>query len=183
MTLKPPLKLKQGVTIIETFVAITIMFLAIIGPLSMMGKYLIDASYLQNQAVATQLAQEGIELLIAQRDYNLKFDYLNSTLNPFASFDNCAGDYGCIVSPSASNAVIQTCPSSGCPILKLDENRSTAVYNYTAGVDTAFQRIIKVTLNGDETIATVDVTINWNVGKPRSGSLRLLTYLYGTGGY
>ena len=68
MTLKPPLKLKQGFTIIETFVAITIMFLAIIGPLSMMGKYLIDASYLQNQAVATQLAQEGIELLIAQRD-------------------------------------------------------------------------------------------------------------------
>src|SRR5438046_1665614 len=64
------LKAKIGFTIIETLVAIAILLLAIVGPLSIASTSLNSAYYAKDQVTAFYLAQEGIEYMRFLRDTN-----------------------------------------------------------------------------------------------------------------
>lgn len=78
---------KSGFTLVETFVAITILLIAIIGPLGILAKSFSDAEFAKNQVTATHLAREGVELVVAKRDYNL---YTNKP--PFDGLGECYVD-------------------------------------------------------------------------------------------
>ncbi len=54
----------KGFTLIETFVAVTILLIAILGPMSLFSKAIRDGIYARNQVTAFYLAQEGLELAI-----------------------------------------------------------------------------------------------------------------------
>ncbi|MFW5853380.1 MAG: type IV pilus modification PilV family protein [Patescibacteria group bacterium] len=61
---------KKGFTLIETFMAIVILTIAVLGPLSLFANAMIDARYARERATAGFLAREGLELLLADRwDY------------------------------------------------------------------------------------------------------------------
>ena len=51
--------------------AITILMLVVVGPLMMLSKAVTYATLTKNQAIAYFLAQEGLELVINQRDNNV----------------------------------------------------------------------------------------------------------------
>ncbi len=62
---------KKGFTIVETLVAITVLMIAIAGPLVVASKGLFGASIAKNQMVASYLAQESMEVVKNTRDNNL----------------------------------------------------------------------------------------------------------------
>lgn len=65
------LNLTKGFTLVEMLVAITILMIGVVGPLTMAARGIADGLYIQNELAGKYLAQEGIELVVAQRLGNL----------------------------------------------------------------------------------------------------------------
>lgn len=72
--------LTRGFTLLETIVAFAVIFAALIGPVSLITRGLIDVTFAKNKLVALNLAQEGIELVRLTRDNNVLCDYLNGVV-------------------------------------------------------------------------------------------------------
>jgi prepilin-type N-terminal cleavage/methylation domain-containing protein len=62
---------QRGFTIIETLVAITVLMIAIAGPLAVASKGLFGADLAKDQMIASYLAQESMESLKNIRDNNI----------------------------------------------------------------------------------------------------------------
>ena len=62
----------HGFTIIEALVAITILLIGVLGPMAAATRGITDGLYAGNELVATYLAQEGIELVLAKVKFNLE---------------------------------------------------------------------------------------------------------------
>lgn len=61
----------QGFTLIETLVAISILLIAVVGPISLIGDALHKLYYAKDEMIAINLAQEGIEVVRQVRDSNM----------------------------------------------------------------------------------------------------------------
>lgn len=61
---------KKGLTLIETLVAITILLIGVLGPMTAATRGITDGLYAQNQLIGTHLAQEGLDLLGVQIQNN-----------------------------------------------------------------------------------------------------------------
>lgn len=55
----------------ETLVAIAILLIAVVGPMSIIGRSLPQSAYARDHAIAINLAQEGIEAVRQKRDSNM----------------------------------------------------------------------------------------------------------------
>ncbi len=62
---------KRGFTLIETLVAVSLLVIAIVAPMSLVSQALTTAYYARDQVAAYSLAQDGIESVRAVRDGNL----------------------------------------------------------------------------------------------------------------
>lgn len=143
----------RGFSLLETIVAISILTLALLGPLALAAFALRSASLSENEVIAFNLAEEGMEFVINKRDSNI-FAGAGNWLEGLA---NCQSANGCFV--DVTNNSVRTC-SANCPFLK--RNTSSGLYNYVSGSDTIFRR--KVTLesvssNSDE--RKVKVSVSW----------------------
>jgi hypothetical protein len=56
-------KFLTGFTVIETFVAITILLIAVLGPMELVVRFYVDSAYAKNQIAAAFLAQDGLETI------------------------------------------------------------------------------------------------------------------------
>lgn len=65
-------KTQIGFTLIESLVAITVLLIGVLGPMTAATRGITDGLYAQNQLIATHLAQEGLELLNAQIENNAR---------------------------------------------------------------------------------------------------------------
>ncbi len=146
---------QKGFTLIETFVAITVLITAIAGPLTIASKGLASAILARDQLSATFLAQEGVEFIRHRRDTNT---LTNPSGDWLAGLDSCIST-SCYV--DVKNDTITPC-SGTCPNLKLD---STGFFRYGVGdPDTQFRRTISVVENGNNREATITVTVDWVTG-------------------
>ena len=75
-TLRVRPKLTAGFTLIETFTAIIILLIAILGPLTLLSRAIGDGIYAQNKITASFLLQEGLDLTISHWE--------QLTRNPYA---------------------------------------------------------------------------------------------------
>ncbi len=156
---------KKGFTMIETLVAIAILVIAVIGPMSLLSKAIADSSYARNQVVATYLAQEGIESVINKRNI---IAASNKTLFPgdeqneveagaaylegqnwltgpegYDGLGPCVGDRSCVVESLDVLDQVHSCSPPGCKPLKFDPE--SKLYQYETGEDTIFVRSVKIT--------------------------------------
>ncbi|HZS42646.1 MAG TPA: type II secretion system protein [Candidatus Paceibacterota bacterium] len=159
-------KLQFGFTLIETLVAIAILILAIVGPLTIASNSLNSAYYANDQVTAFYLAQEGIEYLRYLRDAN----FINQLSSNGATWDT--GMTGCTSSSlcglDSSNVftggkILVTCGNNiaSCPV---QYDSSTGLYHQGSAYGTSpFYRTIQVQqINSNEDKVTV--TVYWSVG-------------------
>lgn len=70
-----------GFTIVESMVAISILLIAVVGPMSIIGGSLSQISTARDQIIAVNLAQEGIEAAREKRDSNMLDQWTNGIVS------------------------------------------------------------------------------------------------------
>lgn len=105
---------KKGFTIVETLVAITILMIAIAGPLVVASKGLFGAGLAKNQMAASYLAQESMEVVKNIRDNNL---YQGSGwLTGISQCTRSSPCDGSAIDGSGQSPSIINCAGAPCPI-------------------------------------------------------------------
>lgn len=143
-------KATRGFTLIETFVAITILLTAITGPLTIASRGLSSAFLAKEQTTASYLAQEAIEYIRWKRD-----------TNALAGSSWLAGLSACTSSACYVDVVrdtINSCVGS-CPSIAY--NPSSWFYDVSSSP--GFTRTVQVTsLTSSE--SQIIVTVTWTSG-------------------
>lgn len=162
---------KEGFTLIETMIAITVMLIAVVAPMSLAQDGITAARLAQDQIVAFYLAQEGVEVVRNMRDYNK----LNSVIAPNqldGPMADCIVDplnpieLGCYIDatePEGDYFKTEPCLTA-CPVIRSNTERYT--YNTTdpSFVPTKYTREIRLWYVGgptDTKDAKVEVTVTW----------------------
>lgn len=172
-------KLQKGFTLVETMVAISILSLAVTGPLLIAQKGVGSAIYARDQITAFYLAQEAVEYIRNVRDSNRisGVPWLEQFTNGPSACKEDGFGRRCQIdsqySDFANSNAIQACsdssnpdtdPNSPCPQMKIDSANN--IYGYGSGgnwAPTIFTRTISIddrTKPNQE--AEISVTISWN---------------------
>lgn len=134
----------RGFSILESMVAITILLIAVVGPLSTIGNSLAQIYIARDQMVAINLAQEGIEAVRQIRDSNMITGWNGETKDWFEGIytDTPRNFYTLDVYANNPSVVECTaCTDSTGSVIKIDsEGREVMV----GGTDTKFSRVIHV---------------------------------------
>jgi Tfp pilus assembly protein PilV len=126
---------RGGFTIIETLIAITVLMIAIAGPLVIATRGLNSASASKNQMIASYLAQESVEMVKNKRDANISAhqdDIENWWLSGFDVVNKCNSDSNSCDIDGIDDDILQ-CDSNGCQIYYSD----TTGYRHTSSGTTA----------------------------------------------
>lgn len=169
----------RGFTLLETMVAIAILLIAVVGPISIIGSSLNKIYFARDQVVAINLAQEGIEAVRAVRDSNM----LNNIItwdNDFQASQCGVGQKECIVNLSYHVAIplIQSC-SGGAGGASCDATESLVyactdslyyqgiggMLGQTPCTPTIFRRVITTQrILASAVEDRVTSTVKWNTG-------------------
>ncbi|PIQ91398.1 MAG: hypothetical protein COV70_03880 [Parcubacteria group bacterium CG11_big_fil_rev_8_21_14_0_20_39_22] len=169
------LKANSGFSLVETLVAISILMIAIGGPLLIAERSLATARYSKDQITAFYLAQEAIEYIKNTRDKNVisgqqggNVDWLSGITT---NGGKCQNDSVCGIDPNAEpNKQTITCGSQNdnCRLLF---NQVSNIYGHRFGSNsnpdsgwaiTPFQRQVTVVEVVDDIEAKISVTVKWN---------------------
>lgn len=157
----------RGFTLVEAMVAISILSLAITGPMIIAQKGIGSAIYARDQITASYLAQEAVEYVRNVRDTNR----INGTswLSPFTELSCLETGLGekCQIDARYADftaaGAIQACSGGTCPRLSYDTvNR---LYGYGSGSDwrqTPFTRTIVLDNRASSKELKISVTVSWN---------------------
>lgn len=133
----------------ETLVAITVLIVAIVGPLYAVHKSITASYAARDKLIATALAQEGLEYVRSVRDNNyLALRTWTTTLS------NCF-NYNCHVDPGQN--IIARCPGNSCNPLNIS---AADLYTQIGGTPTRFTRSVRITsITANE--IRVEVRVTW----------------------
>lgn len=143
----------RGFTLIETFVAITILLTAIAGPLTIASKGLSSALLARDQITAFYLAQDAIEYVRYKRDTNAL-----QGIPWLQGLDACLG---ALCRVDSKEDAIAAC-GGACPPLRYNEGSGFFSYSLT-DEETLFTRVVRIDqINADE--VSLGVTVSWRTG-------------------
>lgn len=184
---------QSGFSLVETLVAITILLLVIVGPMSISSSAALSTSYSSEQVVAFFLAQEGAELVQKARD-DLQLRYFDgSVATPWADFVNtssvnplsqCYQTDGCgleLVDGNANGALAlpTDCGSDPCR-LYIDNSggRARYTYNSVGTISTPYSRIIYMNETAGREVEVISL-VSWQTGNQRQvQTVEAQTYLF-----
>ncbi len=166
-------KLEKGFTLIETFIAITVLLIAIAGPFTLVMKALSAAKATKGQIISTYLAQEAIEYVRNIRDENILTgnnwltDLNGRRVKADGTTEICL-DCNCVAEKCILNAPIRrdvtTCEGD-CPPIRF--NAETKLYGYSnesGWADSVFTRTVEIEEIEDNVEVIVTVTMEWQDG-------------------
>ncbi len=160
---------QRGFTLVETLVAITIIALAMVGPLYAVQQSLNASRSARDQLVASSLAQEGIEYVRSVRDRNYLVVLGGGSRSWLFRLDGTGGSTSC-TSPCVVDPVRDTISNTVTPLRLNNQNLYTQQNGFA---DTRFTRTVTVAaVPGSTTEAVVTVTVSWSTnGKPYTVTL------------
>ncbi|HET8581480.1 MAG TPA: prepilin-type N-terminal cleavage/methylation domain-containing protein [Candidatus Paceibacterota bacterium] len=178
---------ESGFTLIETLVAITVLVIAVVAPMSLVAQSLTVSYYVRDEVTASYLAQEAIETIRNIRDSRVDQDLLSGTNgDPFRDLDGGTGGTvftnnkpfrvdAHIIGSDYADALLSC--SSTCPPVQTDGT----FYGYGTGwANTRFTRTVTAHYidPGPNTDLLITVTVTWQTGGFASRSLTLTENLY-----
>jgi Tfp pilus assembly protein PilV len=149
---------ESGFSLVETLVAITILLLVIVGPMSISSSVSRSTSYSSDQVIASFLAQEGAELVQKARD-DLQLQYyageVSTPWDDFVStvsssrYSDCFDSDGCglyLINSTDQLADAIDCASSRCRVfLRGKANLDSYTHRQGSGSTvTPYTRVIKL---------------------------------------
>lgn len=176
----------RGFTLIETLVAVSLMVIAIVAPMSLVAQSLTTAYYARDQVAAYSLAQEGIEAVRSVRDGNILVNATTGSSNDLLLGIIPGGQNENTFTVDATKnglASISGCGINPCPLLQVDGNGS--LYGYNAGwANTKFRRTVNakyvgpVGINGGHDEIRVTVTVTWETATGLTRSFKTYSNMY-----
>lgn len=168
---------RTGFTLVETLVAIAILLVIIVGPMSIAQKGIQNAFFAREQLTAVFLAQEAIEGVRELRDNDAIYAYGSSLFNDDTEswLSASAIPTACRTSGCAyDNGSIEPCNVNNDCLLEYDS--ASGLYTHGGGVDSIFTRTVTVgeSINGG---VPVTVSVTW-AGKVRQGKIVLQSWIY-----
>jgi prepilin-type N-terminal cleavage/methylation domain-containing protein len=167
----------KGYSLVEVLVAVAILLLALVGPMTIAAKSLQSSYYAREQATALFLAQEGIELVVAMRNDALIAAIQDRNLGQGWNWVNngrlsaCFGESGCniaLIGNSGSQSVLDSaqtrivdCGSSSCQ-LTFDEFSARARYTLGSGEPTKYTRVITLESIDGNTGVLITSRVEWD---------------------
>ena len=166
-----PLSKTAGFTLVETLVAITILLLVIVGPMTAAQKGIQQSYFSNEQIVATFLAQEGIEAMRQLRD-----EYGLNALENGDSSDlwltdtddgvmvKCQGSNGCRLDKEL-NLLFDTCGDDDCNVKVVTatgEYIQDGLSAQSGEAETGYTRRIRVSNDDGNDNVEVTSTVSWN---------------------
>ncbi len=177
----------NGFTLVETLVAISVLLLVIVGPMTIAQRGIQNARFASEQVTATFLAQEAIESVRELRD-NDALDAFDRLVNSLPSGNTWAWHNIILPTPctnGSGNCRFETgngfsfCSGSTCT-LNIDSNGK---YTHGVGVTSPFTRRVYVDeyTIGPDRAASVTVDVSWDTrifGGPTTRHVTLQTWIY-----
>lgn len=160
---------KTGFTLVESMVAISILSLAITGPMLIAQKGIGSAIYARDQITAFYLAQEAVEYIRNVRDTNRIAG--SSWLNGLTACVETGSGEKCTIDARktdfAAPGAINSCPAGVCPKISFDSTTGLYGYGVGAGNATQFTRTVSIDTRGDTANVpakegVISATISWN---------------------
>ncbi|OHA24390.1 MAG: hypothetical protein A3D50_00025 [Candidatus Taylorbacteria bacterium RIFCSPHIGHO2_02_FULL_44_12] len=153
-----------GFTIVETLVAITVLMIAIAGPLVVASKGLRAAVYARNQMIASYLAQESIEMIKNMRDNNLALNgpdhWLDNPYDMTGCVRNGVGDTTTCDASGVDSMPIVSCLQAACPLYLVSDGYGHGPGSTAAG----FSRYFYLTPVSADKEVRATVVVSWNDG-------------------
>ena len=175
-------KKQAGFTLIETFVAISVLALAIIGPLQMFSQSIADSTYSRYQVTAFYLAAEGLDGVVNKVDNNIRMSDPGSSATWDTGISGLSGteirDVDITKTYNDQNYFVAGCQVPGCYIVA---NNDTGLYTSQAVIagpnqkKTPYRRKIEVIASGTDSYKVVS-TVTW-VYKNKTNVTSLTTYI------
>jgi prepilin-type N-terminal cleavage/methylation domain-containing protein len=154
---------KNGFTLVETLVAIAVLLLAIIGPMTIAQKGIQNAQFANEQFTAVFLAQEALEAVRKLRDEKALDRYAGDSSTDTSdwlpsSSAGCESGSGCAYNPSSDS--FASCSNSSNCRLYIDSNSGKYSHDI-GGSQSPFTRTVKIGsyVAGGWQVA---VTVSWN---------------------
>ena len=154
---------KRAFTLVETLVAITVLTMAIVGPMYSIRTALVTSYTARDKLIATGLAQEAIEVVREIRDGNYLHSFHDAGSRPWtygipAVCISTNPNSTAFCSVDTSGPTIATCASGGCQPLTLSSNK---IYTQDQnGTPTTFTRTMRIFERSDHEIDVI-VTVSW----------------------
>jgi len=172
------MKYMRGFTLIETLVAISLLTIAIVAPMTLISKSLAAAYYARDQITAFHLAQEAIETVRHVRDHNILATAFGT---PTDLLENIPIEAPFIVNTLNDYIDEVACSSGTCPPVQTDP--TSTFYGYGTGwTDTRFTRTVEAATvreeGGTPQEIRVSVTVSWQTGSYQSRSITISENLY-----
>ncbi len=165
---------ESGFTLVETMVAITVLLVAIVGPMTIASRGLQSAFFAKDQLAGLYLAQEAIELVRATRDANALAGGGTDWLAGFPAACLGSAANGCGVDARSPTAFVDCGGTQSNCRLNFDTTalgNSRGIYTYQAtSMLSQFIRVIHVNELVNNVEAEVVVTVRWQTGLFGGGS-------------
>lgn len=168
----------EGFTLIEAMVAVTIVSLAVAGPLFTAGRAIVAAQLSRQQLTASYLAQEGVEYARAMRDNEYLAAYqVGGTNVSTAAWNNFLSGEGegsiascrsttCTLDPTRSMGTgsgfsLEPCSGGSCAPLYLVNGVYSQQSGIAGAVQTPFTRTVQA-IDVSPTDERIVSTVSWN---------------------
>ena len=180
------MKKKNGFTLIETLVAISLLSVAIVAPMTLTSQSLAAAYYSRDQITAYHLAQEAIEAMRSIRDSQIlqialglggsTVDIFDPAVIPMSSpgSDNPFRIYARQLDPAQAITRCALDPGGVCAPLQTDGT----LYGYDPSwTTTHFTRTVRASFLGTDEVR-VTVTVIWKTGAFKTRTFNISENMY-----